>query len=66
MNIADALTILQYVVATRTPAAGCPLGNTATEIWLPAADVNDDTNVTIADALTIMQCVVGQTNPLCP
>ena len=65
LTISDALIVAQYVVATRSDAGSCPLGDASTQLFAPAGDVNNSGDVDIGDALLIAQCTVGLTNAFC-
>lgn len=65
-DIIDALVIAQFVAGTRSGVASCPLGDSATQLATPYADVDYSGDVDIIDALEVAQCTALIPNFACP
>lgn len=61
---ADADLIQGYDVGAVAGVYSCPPG--VDELYLPACDVDGDTDCDVVDALMISQCLAGGTNVFCP
>ena len=61
----DSLSILQYAVKMRASSRIYPL-DVQQQIFLPACDVNGNSNCDAIDSLFISQCDVGFSNLFCP
>jgi hypothetical protein len=66
VDIVDALVIAQYETRVRALVQQCPLGDAASELFEPAADVDDSGAIDIIDALVVARCTAGLPAPLCP
>lgn len=65
LTIQDAVMIAQYQVSIRAGIQTCPI-NGATEMFVPAADINNSGSVTVADAVIVAQCLSAIDNGFCP
>lgn len=65
-TLGDASAIVGFSVGLRTDTGSCPIGNSATELYLDAGDINLDGTTNLIDALIIARCSVGLPEAICP
>lgn len=65
-DLADALVVAQHAVGFRTTHPQCPLADPASQIYLPAGDLDGASGVTLRDARIMVRCSVGLPQSFCP